>query len=100
LEYWKNLIGQTKQTLGYTCHRYRYSQKLKNLILIIIFRFLDDGKKAIYFPLAPIAVEILPIFFREIATDSGTMFPKMTNLSAPKLIIELRLKQIKNPPIK
>jgi hypothetical protein len=34
--------------------------------------FSDNGKKVKCFPLAPIEVKILPIFFREIATDSGT----------------------------
>jgi len=48
------------------------------------FVFFNNDKKAKSFLLAPIEVEILPIFFREIATENGTMFPKMPNVSAPK----------------
>jgi hypothetical protein len=44
--------------------------------------FLGDGKKAKSFSLAPIAVEI-PRFWAWIVTESGTIFPKMPNLSAP-----------------
>jgi hypothetical protein len=49
---------------------------------------LDDDKKAIFLPLAPIKVEILISrgSAYKIVTESGTMFPKMQNLSAPNLI--------------
>jgi hypothetical protein len=40
------------------------------------FPFLNRGKNAKSLSLAPIEVEILPIFHREIATESGTMLPK------------------------
>jgi hypothetical protein len=47
---------------------------------------LDDDKKAKSLPLAPIAVEIL--LYRgsaqKIETESGTVYPEMPNLSAPK----------------
>jgi len=52
--------------------------------LIITGFFSDNGKKTKYYPLAPIAVEILPIFHREIVAESGTIFPKKPNPSAPK----------------
>jgi hypothetical protein len=48
---------------------------------------LDDDKKAKSLPLAPIAVEILVsrCSAYKIVTESGTIFPKMPNLSASKI---------------
>jgi hypothetical protein len=52
------------------------------------FSFFDDGKKAKSLPLAPIAVEILMCrgSAHKIETESGTIFPKIPNLSASKSI--------------
>jgi hypothetical protein len=44
---------------------------------------LNDGKKAKYNLLAPIEAEI-PRFWAGIEADSGTIFPKIPNLSALK----------------
>jgi hypothetical protein len=46
--------------------------------IITVFPLVEDGKKAKYFLLAPIAVEILLCrgSAQKIETDSGIMFPK------------------------
>jgi len=61
--------------------------------------FLNEVKKAKYFPLAPIAVKILIslVFWDEaykIVTESGRILPKMPYVSASKLINELKFKLI------
>jgi hypothetical protein len=47
--------------------------------------FLDENKKSKYLPLAPIEVEILISrgSAYKIVAESGTMYPKKPNLSAP-----------------
>jgi hypothetical protein len=56
--------------------------------VLIVAIFLDDYKNAKSLPLAPITVEILISrgSAYKIETNSGTIFPKMPNLSAPKII--------------
>ena len=56
------------------------------MIDIICF-FLDEDKKAKFLPLAPIEVEILISrgSAYKIVTKSGTIYPKIRNLSAPKI---------------
>jgi hypothetical protein len=52
--------------------------------LLLLFLFLDNGKKVKSLPLSPIAVEILISrgSAYKIVTESGTMLTKMPNLSA------------------
>ena len=67
------------------------------IIGLIRFRILFFCKKTKSLPLAPIAVKILVArsLGNKIATESGTIFPEMPNFSAPKIIIELSLKDLK-----
>jgi hypothetical protein len=56
--------------------------------IIVFSPVLDHYKKAKSFPLAPIEVKILISrgSAYKIVTESGTIFPKTPNLSAPKII--------------
>jgi hypothetical protein len=63
------------------------SQYRLTVLNVIYIAFLDDvKKKQNTSPLAPIAVKILVsrCSAYKIETESGTMYPKKPNLSAPK----------------